>query len=287
MWINFECKNGKKFVVRPFLGGVNGITGEATIGNMGSLLRRMNQLTRVQDYIVLPEQRWLDGIATSPGVVRQFVAAETAPPRREQKALPIRDDGLPESEQYRDSTGNRRGDPEENRPGASVEWQVTGQDAVGGIQLQIIPSFDVENMSASSMRDVCAWGSGLMSYAPIPGGAKAFDVLCTPSEQNLQDGDFIHVQDAKSRRESRDKTVADLVAVAPMPFAAQDVLDLEFPHVPDQMCTFNVRRLRSSKTEVSVKVSGVYLACLAAANLACRLRLATTSMPCPPSSGTG
>src|SRR5271168_839982 len=82
MWINFESLNNKKFAIRPFLGGVNGISGEASTGNMASLLRQMNPLTLKQDYIVLPVQKWLDGIATSPGIVKQFVAANMAPPRR-------------------------------------------------------------------------------------------------------------------------------------------------------------------------------------------------------------
>ncbi len=67
MWIHFQYKSPldeKKFVVRPFLGGVNGISGESSSGNMGSILRRQN--APQQDYIVLPEQRWLDGIATGP-----------------------------------------------------------------------------------------------------------------------------------------------------------------------------------------------------------------------------
>src|SRR2546421_12446052 len=82
MWINFDCAPGKRFAVRPFLGGVNGITGEPTVGDMRTLVRQINHLSRkTQDYIVLPEQMWLDGIATSPGIVRQFVAAATAAPR--------------------------------------------------------------------------------------------------------------------------------------------------------------------------------------------------------------
>ena len=64
MWINFECKRGKGFAVRPFLGGVNVITGENMVCDMGSVLRRMNKLSLTQDYLVLPEQKWLYGIST-------------------------------------------------------------------------------------------------------------------------------------------------------------------------------------------------------------------------------
>ncbi|KAM7185727.1 hypothetical protein V8F33_012237, partial [Rhypophila sp. PSN 637] len=103
MWINFECFRDKRFVVRPYLGGVNGITGEHVVGDMASLLRKMNKLTNDQDYIVLPSQKWLDGVSVSPGIVKQF------------------------------DIGNV------DKGGASVESQITSCDSVGGIQLQIIP----------------------------------------------------------------------------------------------------------------------------------------------------
>ena len=58
MWIKFEAK--RKFALKILLGAVNGISGKA----VGS----------AQDYIIVPEQPWLDGIATAPGQVKQFVA---------------------------------------------------------------------------------------------------------------------------------------------------------------------------------------------------------------------
>jgi hypothetical protein len=55
-----------------------------------------------QDYVVSPAQPWLDGFAVAPGVVRQFVAT-------------------------------RLGD------GASVEEQITGEAAWGGLQISVTP----------------------------------------------------------------------------------------------------------------------------------------------------
>ncbi|MFC9952309.1 hypothetical protein ACFVIN_17795, partial [Streptomyces prasinus] len=55
-----------------------------------------------QNYVVLPRQRWLDGINSGEGTVRQFVA------------VPL---GL----------------------GATVEGQVTGEEVWGGVQLQSFP----------------------------------------------------------------------------------------------------------------------------------------------------
>jgi hypothetical protein len=58
----------------------------------------------LQDYIFVPGQKWLDGIADFNGIVRQFVA------------MPF-------------------------GSGYSVESQITGKDAAGGIQFEITPAF--------------------------------------------------------------------------------------------------------------------------------------------------
>ncbi len=63
-------------------------------------------------------------------------------------------------------------DEEDETPaGASVEWQVTGRDEVGGLQLQIIPTFDVERICASSVKNYTGseWDS--------PKDARKFDVF--------------------------------------------------------------------------------------------------------------
>src|ERR1700754_432337 len=127
MWIDFETTGEKrKFAIRPFLGGVNGITGEPMIGNMASLRRRMNSVNSLQDYVVLPDQPWLDGIATSPGVVKQFVATKLALPRQETLSKPRAAEDLEESRPSSDNDSRQH-----HQKGATIEWQVTGEDAVG------------------------------------------------------------------------------------------------------------------------------------------------------------
>ncbi|KAI4932414.1 hypothetical protein J4E85_002812 [Alternaria conjuncta] len=67
MWLNFE-PTIRKCAVRIFMGHVNvisGLTMEETANYENDELE--------QDYIVIPGQRWLDGICVAPGVVRQFV----------------------------------------------------------------------------------------------------------------------------------------------------------------------------------------------------------------------
>ncbi|KAF2404527.1 hypothetical protein EJ06DRAFT_207924 [Trichodelitschia bisporula] len=94
MWISFENGLYQNFQVKLFVGGVNAISGlrfNAAIGP-GSK----------QDYMVVPPQKWLDGIVAGSDTVRQFVA------------MPI-------------------------GSGYSIEKQVTGREDLGGLQLQITP----------------------------------------------------------------------------------------------------------------------------------------------------
>lgn len=75
MWINFEAK--APFIIKIYCGGVNVVSGEQMDEDVGTRQRRSKlheQGKPIQDYIVVPEQKWLDGVAVNPSVVRQFVA---------------------------------------------------------------------------------------------------------------------------------------------------------------------------------------------------------------------
>lgn len=103
MWIRFKSSN--QFAIKIYVGGVNAVSGEPLIENAATMFRRQKLKAEgksIQDYVVTPKQLWLDGIAMTAGVVRQFVA------------MPI------------DS-------------GYSVEAQFTGQDLVGGLQFVVTP----------------------------------------------------------------------------------------------------------------------------------------------------
>lgn len=91
LWINFN--SSYPFAVKIASGKINAITGAP----WQSGLHR-----QPQDYLVLPEQPWLDGFVVGDGVVRQFVA------------MPL-------------------------GTGASVEEQSTGKAETGGIQIQVFP----------------------------------------------------------------------------------------------------------------------------------------------------
>jgi hypothetical protein len=98
MWLNFSNKGpdwGLDFpvAVKVAAGKINAVTGESW---------RSGLHREPQDYMVSPEQPWLDGFAIDKGVIRQFVA-------------------MPLGEGY------------------SVEEQLTGEAEWGGLQISVIP----------------------------------------------------------------------------------------------------------------------------------------------------
>lgn len=108
MWINFHAK--QPFAIKVFAGGINAVSGEGTAENMATMMRRKQKLSQnktIQDYVVAPKQKWLDGIAKLDGQVMQFVAT-------------------PENSGY------------------SVEAQMTGSDSVGGLQFEVVPTKYIE-----------------------------------------------------------------------------------------------------------------------------------------------
>ncbi|KAH0432374.1 integral membrane protein [Colletotrichum camelliae] len=103
MWISFTA--AAPFAIKIYVGGVNAVSGFPMTENEMTKEKRQKMLSSgksIQDYMVVPEQHWLDGIASEDGKIRQFVA-----------------------------------EPKGN--GFSVEAQVTGEEKVGGIQIEIIP----------------------------------------------------------------------------------------------------------------------------------------------------
>ncbi|KAJ9655863.1 hypothetical protein H2201_008713 [Coniosporium apollinis] len=97
MYILFQCASDKSpYAVRVFVGGVNAVSGR-------SWKTKSSRQSALQDYVVVPPQSWLDGIAVDTTTVKQFVA------------MPL-------------------------GSGYSVEKQITGSEDLGGVQLEIIPS---------------------------------------------------------------------------------------------------------------------------------------------------
>ncbi len=91
LWIFFHAASWKPNAVKVAIGGVNAISGESNDAGLKG---------NPQNYMVCPNQPWLDGINSARGSVRQFVA------------MPL---GL----------------------GYTVEESVAGREALGGIQITV------------------------------------------------------------------------------------------------------------------------------------------------------
>ncbi len=103
MWINFS--GSTPFAVKVYAGAVNIVSGEAAAETEEAKRHRHDHSSEddiVQDYVVAPHQQWLDGVTCDDGYVQQFVAMDL---------------------------GNRY----------TVEAQVTGQEACGGLQFEVTP----------------------------------------------------------------------------------------------------------------------------------------------------
>ena len=66
MWLLFTGASWHPVAVRVDVGGVCVLTGEVGAEVLSS---------RSQNYMVVPEQPWLDGIEAGEGIIRQFVAS--------------------------------------------------------------------------------------------------------------------------------------------------------------------------------------------------------------------
>jgi hypothetical protein len=246
MRIVFDCQPGKKFAVRPYLGGVNGISGL-------SLLEDMTALRTSQDYVVLPDQERLDGIAIKPGIVRQFISTPTVSRLRGDEDSEPRGDSLDISLNEALSTSE-----------ATVEWQMTGKDTLGGIQLQIIPQYDVKNLHAGNTCNVipqrsnkgsCDVRCRFISYEyPVPASAMQFDVLKCPKELRLQENEVIHIKDLNYQQTRREKLIKDLFVEVPSTQMSTDFLELEVYTSSTSEVTFNIRIMDSLDQLFSFKV---------------------------------
>ncbi|OJJ63984.1 hypothetical protein ASPSYDRAFT_26018 [Aspergillus sydowii CBS 593.65] len=130
LWFRFQNNSETtRYAIRVNIGHINAISGLDIFEAAGK-----------QDYIVVPGQKWLDGVAVSPGVVRQFVA------------MPL-------------------------GSGYTVEGQVSGKETFGGIQIEVIPSYEC-NSYTFKHRD---------------GQDKHVDIAenSTPRSRGLKNGDMI------------------------------------------------------------------------------------------------
>lgn len=91
MWLAFQAEHWKPNAVKIGIGKVNAVSGKAWNEKLHA---------ETQDYLVCPDQPWLDGINAGDGTIRQFIA-------------------MPLGEGY------------------TVEAQVTGKEEFGGLQIVV------------------------------------------------------------------------------------------------------------------------------------------------------
>jgi hypothetical protein len=91
LWLGFDAAYWKPNAVKVGIGRVNAVSGEAWDEDLHA---------EPQDYVVCPDQPWLDGINAGDGSIRQFVAVPLG-------------------------------------SGYTVEGQLTGKEEIGGIQLLV------------------------------------------------------------------------------------------------------------------------------------------------------
>ncbi|HET6360474.1 MAG TPA: hypothetical protein VFH11_00280 [Gemmatimonadota bacterium] len=94
MWLAFHCDWWRAVAVQVGIGKVCAITGRAW-------RERLNRTPARQNYVVCPDQPWLDGINAGDGFIRQFVA------------MPL-------------------------GQGYTVEGQLTGEEKFGGVQIRVV-----------------------------------------------------------------------------------------------------------------------------------------------------
>lgn len=156
LWLNFD--GDYPFALKIAAGKVNAVSGEPWT----------NALTaEPQDYVVVPEQPWLDGFSVSKGIIRQFVA-------------------MPLGEGY------------------TAEEQLTGKAEHGGVQILACPmKKDVyEELQRQRARErmyapVCA-SEAVPSMGLAPGGLMRQEVYADPYgieawDQTVRSRCFIHI----------------------------------------------------------------------------------------------
>jgi hypothetical protein len=94
LFIQFQGVEWNPSIAKVCVGSINAISGDTYSSKI---------LGHKQDYVLIPSQKWLDGINTGNGTVRQFVAMPTG-------------------------------------SGYSIESQLIDEDTIGGFQIEVTPA---------------------------------------------------------------------------------------------------------------------------------------------------
>lgn len=205
------------FAIRTYIGGVNAISGRP-LATTSRLLRNIvgattNTEGHAHDYIVLPNQSRLDGIAIAPDCVAQFVATQM------KSKEPAKDES---NKTRKPAIIRTSGD---NPLGSSIEHQVTSEDTIGGIQLEITPAICPEVMFFSKKPRMRSWfptgwpvinqfdRHDVEENAHLRTGR--LDPMKTPAELDLKPGECLYMKDVRKIKPCRPKIALDLLQELP------------------------------------------------------------------------
>jgi hypothetical protein len=170
MWLHFDSdylmahETAYPFALKIATGKINAVTGESW---------RNGLRAAPQDYLVAPEQPWLDGYCVEEGFIRQFVA------------MPL-------------------------GAGYSAEEQITGEAEHGGLQIIVYPMkrsvFErrfpkraqrIDRLACATLYDVCEAADGA-AMGLAPGGRMRQEIYQDPFDINDWDRDnfsrcFVHI----------------------------------------------------------------------------------------------
>ena len=150
MWLSFRALSGYPFLVKIATGKINAVSGEGWVDTPNR---------DPQDYVVVPEQPWLDGYCVDKGEIRQFVA------------MPL---GM----------------------GYTAEEQVTGEAEFGGLQVVVYPMKAEaweKRLSEETNKVYCFRSSeiGVCSSMPdmglAPGGRMKQEIYDDPYDMDVWD----------------------------------------------------------------------------------------------------
>ena len=182
MWLSFSA-DWPPVALKIGVGKVNAVSGKPWTDSLDA---------RDQDYLVCPDQPWLDGINSGAGTVRQFVA------------MPL---GM----------------------GYTVEGQVTGEEAVGGVQLMAfdaIPDRLPERPKEQFQEYACGMAVGDMGLAA--GGAMEQEIYPDEYGADVWDQErsgrvFVHIANSMAWREITGEEPP------PTPVSARSYTEHRFP----------------------------------------------------------
>jgi hypothetical protein len=179
LWLNFNDQD-YPIAVKVAAGAINAVTGERWTPQLhhGVSPSKVGKkrVKKVQDYVVLPDQPWLDGVNVGQGRVRQFVA------------MPL---GL----------------------GYTVEEQLTGRADVGGLQILAYPMKAEAYEEWRAARERAREARMVVCFAPPPpdavlgmglgaGGSIRQDISKSPHGKQVWDLDhparcFVHLANSE------------------------------------------------------------------------------------------